>query len=61
LGGGWGVSGAREAGDDRAALTGQAILSKLLIEDAGALRLVSQDRFRWRSIPFSRGAAAGLR
>ncbi len=52
-----------EAGADRAALTGQAILSKLPIEDAEALRFASQDRLRWAINPVQprRGGRIALR
>jgi endonuclease/exonuclease/phosphatase family metal-dependent hydrolase len=52
-----------EARDHRAALTGQAILSKRPIADAEALRFASQDRLRWAINPVQprRGGRIALR
>ncbi len=56
----------QELGESRGgqpALTGQAVLSKFVIEDAGRVRFQSQDRWRWSVNPMQprRGGRMALR
>jgi endonuclease/exonuclease/phosphatase family metal-dependent hydrolase len=52
-----------EARGGRPAITGQAILSRFPIEDAGVLRFTAQDRWRWSINPFQprRGGRIALK